>query len=602
MKVRQWLVLLFVMSLLARIAIRDGYYDFTFEPDSPACIKEVDVFYTFFDGILNCEIRIQPMTVVPTYFDGPFIVYALVARSLEAVPCCGFLKSRRARIIFAMRNTNIVLIALTVVFVFMSMHTVGAPVNLSGFVCLFYLVTNSQSVFVDHIRIDHFIAFSLSMQLFFALRILKEGGTHSRDWFLLGSASALILSTKITSLQYLVVPGMAVVLSPNSSDKWKKLVSGFVLVLAVVFFRWIGYWDKAPGVLEEIVQQGERWASYWSRKPYFYYHLAGFYQSTIVGLVSRELGEKVQGFWLGMVTAGFTATFLGITTLAGIMTLFKFRQNRMNWLFYASFAAISLVGIWSPKVIRYGICFPVLYSLGLAIFVSGLEGGRLRRAVIPAIYVGLFLILVFNLVNLENKVAYVKNASLSIQETRIKPRLWLLENSIAGDRLCYFKPHVAANPPVFDLQLDFSPDFLKAPYTSPKSCIEFLPPTRQEITNGTEFLMLENEHFKAHQKDLFIGAAITDRSWQEAFQQGPPITNETEGVKRTLEKLWLVDEKDEESHRAYKDYILQLPVEYRLYAWQWFYEYLPRYFKEVRFGASAPNYGIFWVKIYKIDT
>ncbi|HEY9709747.1 MAG TPA: hypothetical protein V6D48_16190, partial [Oculatellaceae cyanobacterium] len=507
------------------------------EADSESTIN---ISLSFFKALKHRNIQfLTAPDSYPPYFDAQFLIYSIGALLLGFIKDLHilnleFLPTDQSLMIFTIRYTNVLMIILSCLFLFKILKSINYSNWISLIISLIFIF-NPQTVEIDLMRIDHVILLSFMIVSYSTFAIINNPNLN-RLSVTLGSSLAFLLNTKMNAFMFAYIPITTLAfLFFKKRYRIKNLcffIVSFLGTYLLLLFRYLINFDSLITVLKNRSADLMLWYPLMSKEPYFYYN------------------------WDYFIKYGtfFILLFL-LTLLTVLISLYK-RFSIAEFIILTSLIVFSGLGIVSPKLDRWGIHFIPLY---LWIINTGVDFWRYKFKKITDIKVlRAFLYLLITLVLLQPTLLLIENHGLILQTieqrtisrkvTREEPREWFIKNAPPGTRVACYKIHSWANPPIFDLPLDFSSDILNYPYLKLEEIAVFMPPTQQQLQDSVDVVVLENLHRIDHIDTL----------------QEPNLTKNLE-------------------------------------AWKAFYKELDSNYKRIVFKSEYKNYGINEVIIYVIS-
>ena len=509
---RLFIGFIFLISAWAIIPLIDTYYLYTFESDSQSTIN---ISLSFVNALENRNIKLlAELAGYPPYFDAQFLIYAIVAlllRTLQHIHLLNleFLPTAQSLMIFTVRYTNALLNILSSIILFKSLQLIKFSNFISLLVGLIFIF-NSQIYEIDLMRIDYVILLLFLVVSYSSLALIKHPNLK-RLSVALGISFALLINTKMNALMFGYIPFFSIALLFISHRYSIKniclfLVS-FLVTLLLAFCRYIINFNTVISVLTDRTNELKLWYSAISKEPYFYYNWDYFLKYGHVFLV---------------------LILISITTL--IVFLYKYNKqfSIAGFLILSSLIVFSAIGMLSPKMDRWGIHFIPLYmwTITLAVTFWRYQLKNIRDAKVLKAFFYLMIVIVFlqpSLLLFKNHqliVQRIEQRPASIKITREEPRKWFIKNAPSGTRVACYKIHTWANPPIFDLPLDFSSNILDYPYLKSEDMAVFMPPTWDALEASVDVVLLENYHKVSH-IDSLTEANLTKQAdvWNAFYKE-----------------------------------------------------------------------------------
>jgi hypothetical protein len=506
-------LLLFIISFAIRLPLVDTLYQYSFEPDSEACIEETKSFYFFFKN--PCEENYpHTLTSYPNYSDGDFIVSALVANVVRPLCKSGIIKAPLADgdnslIIFSMRWSGVLFDAGAMILAFMTLVLVMGNSLLSFAICLLYYLLNPQTLHINLIRIDHYSLFAANLMMWAALSLFHSPA-RKRYYIWCGVAAGLVSATKINFPFYLLILiitfGFLVFRRKVTIRHFALFIFAFLLCFSFVYLRWLMYTENVLGTLKATFDNGEEWFNYWGNKNYFYYLWTQFY---------------TQGFSYSVL---FFLLFFYSSVVYSIVLCLK-QKSSLMCILCITFLIQSVSLMISPKVARYAIIMPLWVSLFVGIGLSTVIK-QFPKRIIHIAFTLLLLgpIATYSMKNYFVRINMAEERNVSVIETRIKPYEWIKEHIKKGSVIAIQHPRVS-NPPIFDLPLYFRFTYLQFPFLDKRALADFHPPSFQELRKHVHYLMISDKERDYHLQSLHDYRCDSPliESWQRFFDTLPQV-------------------------------------------------------------------------------
>ena len=529
--------LILLVSAWKIIPLIDTYYLYSFEADSQSTIN---ISLSFVNAIQNGNLRLLPeIAIYPPYFDAQFLIYAITSLLIRTAQKFHLLNLEFSHIeqgfmIFTIRYTNALFNILSSILLFKIVKLISLSNWLSSLITIIFIF-NYQLPEMDLMRVDHVIM-PLFLILSYATFALIKEPKSKRLSLTIGISLAFLINIKFNTLIFAYIPIATIALLIWQkryivSNLWLLLISFFATSL-ILIVRYLIYYRSLPSVLADRATELKLWYAVLYKVPYFYYNWDYFFKYGSIFLVL---------FIISTITIGFSL----------------FRQFSVaGFVILTTLIIFSALGIVSPKLDRWGIHFIPVYlwiiAMGATFWRWKLKSLPDAKLLKPFYYLMLAIALLQpSLLLFENHQLIVQKAeqrAVSIKITRDEPRKWFMKNAPPGTRVAYYSPHSWANPPIFDLPLDFSSKILEYPYLETEEMASFMPPTLNQLEASVDVVMLESFHKSSHVS--------------------------------SLEEVNLLQQAE---------------------AWNTFYNELDSKYKRIDFKSEYENYGINEVSIYVIS-
>ncbi len=477
--------ILFAISVSVHVPLVDKTYPYTFEPDAEPCVEVTRSFYYFFQHPVR-ENFPQTLTAYPNYSDGDFIVSALFANVVAKLCKWGIIKtplsdSDYSLIIFSMRWAGVLFDALAVLLTFFILKLLTRNNLLAFGICLFYYLLTPRVLRIDLIRIDHYSLFAANLTMYAAMAMYYMPG-KKRYYLLSGIGAGLVSATKINFPFYLLI---LVIIFCYLLYRKKVTVIGFVIIagafaatFAFMYQRWLMYPENIYQTIVKTLTVGEEWVGYWGNKNYFFYMGPQFYSH----------GPSLAITLLMII---FYASLAYCIVSAIVM------RSALKSILCITFLMQVVFLMFSPKVGRYG----VIISLWVCIFIA-LSFNAVISLVSRKTTVALLLLLlmvpgfIYAVGYLRLRVNTVSSYALTIQQNRVAPYNWILQNVKPGSRIAIQHPRYD-NPPVFDLPYKFTTRYLQFQYLYKDSMNSFHP-NLEGIKSRVNYIIVTDKETECH--------------------------------------------------------------------------------------------------------
>ena len=506
---RFFIGLIFIISAWKIIPLIDTYYLYSFEPDSEATIN---ISLSFVKAIENGDFRLLPkIGILPPYFDAQFLIYAIASFLIRTAQKLHLLNLEFSHIdqglmIFTIRHTNALFNILSSIILFKILKLISLS-NWLSFLITIIFVFNYQLPEMDLMRVDHVIMPLFLILSYATLALIKEPKSKYLN-LTIGISLAFLINIKFNTLIFAYIPIATIALliwqkRYSIPNIWVLLISFFATYL-ILIVRYLIYYRSLPSVLAERATLLKLWYAALHKVPYFYYNWDYFFKYESI----------------------FLMLFI-ISTITICFSLFR-RFSVAGFVIFTTLIIFSSLGIVSPKLDRWGIHFIPVYLWIIAMAATfwrcqlkSLPDAKLLK---PFYYLMLAIALLQpSLLLFENHQLIVQKAeqrAVSIKITRDQPRQWFIRNAPPGTRVAYYSPHSWANPPIFDLPLDFSSQILEYPYLKTEEMAAFMPPTLNQLEASVDVIMLENFH-KSGQFQGLEEANLTNQveAWRAFYNE-----------------------------------------------------------------------------------
>src|SRR5215813_15393503 len=507
---------MFLLAFVLLSTLWPPFFEVTFEADTD--IQRVRIFRDIFSGQTAIgDIRPPPDHV---YFDGHYIIYALASFVIK--PGAALLSRLRFSpiaagnvnelIIFTIYFVNTGLLALASAFLFHFVLKVTKSIVPAMLFALIFICSYQTITAFNLIRSDAFITSCLLILLCFSVSFAL-GRLRKHSYLIAGIFSALIVCTKVTALQFLLIPLLAFFIQRKNAV-FRNEMYKYALVLCVgtllLQFRYILY----PGYIltnaSLILKQMREWNALMSKTPIFYYNI-DIYQSEPL--------------------------FLVLTLLGVVINIFGPRKNKPSHILLGSFFFFSLLGLPAPKLSRWGYHIFLLaifllitahlymaekvrltrwrrlYSLGVLLLAAGLlfDGGR-------------------NFLTTKRDLANRYNHELRVQ---VAAASWLRNNIPAKEKICVLTASEWQMPPG---NFNYVNEGFFIDYMKPDAIANYRLPGMSELPASCPTFILGDFHH------YFYGAILASHNphvdWNGYFamleKRFPPVVFESEDKKNWL--------------------------------------------------------------------
>ena len=324
---------MFLLAFVLLSTLWPPFFEATFEADT--FIERVRIFQDIFSGKTAIgDIQPPPSQV---YFDGHFIIYAFASfvikygaallSRLHFSPIAA--ENVNELIIFTIYFVNTGLLALACAFLFHFVLKVTKSIVPAMLFALVFICSYQTITAFNLIRSDAFITSCLLILLCFSVSFAL-GRSHKHSYLVAGIFSALLVCTKVTALQFLLVPLLAFFIQRKNAV-FRNEMYKFALVLCIgtllLQFRYILYPGYILSNATAILKEMREWSALMSKTPLFYYNI-DIYRSE--------------------------PFFLLLTLLGIVINIFGIRNNKPSTILLASFFFFSLLGLPAPKLPRWG--------------------------------------------------------------------------------------------------------------------------------------------------------------------------------------------------------------------------------------------------------
>ncbi len=451
-----------------------------FDPDLR--IDEILAYHGLFaDGSLRHLTPPAPNV----YFEGHSFIYGLGLHLYQAA--CGLLglkpPLREAAIATVGIVGSLAHVAATVVF-YATVRRLTQN-NVTAILLAAFFGLSPQILNIDLIRIDRLMILPLVVVMHVCILIARREATR-RDGILLGIAMAVLSATKISGAFFGVMPVLAaaIVLAQDRDVARAYLrrlaaasLTAGVPVLAILMVRHLLHWRQFPAGLAEGYAMQMKWTSVLPSTPRLYYNIDLF--------------------------AGYGTAFLLLVAAAVAVVAVRAiaeRDATALWLLVC-LALFSAAGVAVFKYDRGGYHLVPLYLFALAIMIRtamDLAGGRLhlprlRREAL----VGLFVLAV-PAVTLGRSYASQTHQALlrdiSVQQTRLASRDWILANFSAGERICMMTSSQWANPQLAGHGFQVTTAPLDIPYLDGAAMADYVAPRLDQLRAACDAVVLNDLH------------------------------------------------------------------------------------------------------------
>src|SRR5262245_16029371 len=518
---------MFLLAFILLSTLWPPFFEVTFEADTDT--QSVRIFQDIFSGKTAIDDIQPPPNHVYVYFDGHYIIYAFASfviihgaallSRLDFSPIAA--ENVNELIIFTIYfvNTGLLALACAVLFHFVLKVTksiVPAMLFALVFICSYQTITA-----FNLIRVDAFITSCLLILLCFSVSFAL-GRLHKHSYLVAGIFSALLVCTKVTALQFLLIPLLAFFIQRKNAV-FRNEMYKYALVLCIgtllLQFRYILYPGHILSNATAILKQMREWSALMSRTPIFYYNV-DIYQSE--------------------------PFFLALTLLGVVINIFGIRKNKLSPILLASFFFFSLLGLSTPKLSRWGyhifllaLFLLITAHLYMAEKVRLTRWRRLYSLSVLLLAAGLLFDGGKNFLTTKRGLANRYNQELRIQ---IAAASWLRNNIPAKEKICILT-HSDWQMPPGDFNYVNEGFFIE--YTNPEAVANYrLPDVSGLSASCPTFILGDFHHY-------FYGSILASHNphvdWNGYFamleKRFPPVVFESEDKKNWL-KIFRINSHD----------------------------------------------------------
>jgi hypothetical protein len=507
---------MFLLAFVLLSTLWPPFFEATFEADT--YIDRVQIFQDIFSGKTAID-NIQPPPD-HVYFDGPFIIYAFASFVIKhgAALLSGLNFSPIAAenvnelIIFTIYFVNTGLLALACAFLFHFVLKVTNSIAPAMLFALVFICSYQTITAFNLIRSDAFITSCLLILLCFSVSFAL-GRLHKHSYLVAGIFSALLVCTKVTAPQFLLIPLLAFFIQrKNTVIRNETYKYALVLCIGTLLlqFRYILYPGHILSNASSILTQMREWSALMSKTPLFYYNI-DIYQSE--------------------------PFFLALTLLGVVINTFGIRNNKLSPILLASFFFFSLLGLAAPKLPRWGYHIFLLalfllitahlyiaekvrltrwrrlYSLSVLLLTAGLlfEGGR-------------------NFLTTKRGLANRYNNELRVQ---IAAASWLRNNIPAKEKICILTTSNWQMPPG---DFNYVNEGFFIEYTNLDAVANYRLPDVSELPASCPTFILGDFHHYLY--GAILASHNPNVDWNGYFamleKRFPPVVFESEDKKNWL--------------------------------------------------------------------
>src|SRR5215475_12169200 len=507
---------MFLLAFVLLSTLWPPFFEATFEADTD--ILRVRIFQDIFSGKTAIgDIQPPPNHV---YFDGHYIIYALASFVIK--PGAALLSrlhfspiaagNVNELIIFTIYFVNTGLLALACAFLFHFVLKVTKSIVPAMLFALVFICSYQTITAFNLVRSDAFITSCLLILLCFSMS-LALGRLRKHSYLVAGIFSALLVCTKVTAIQFLLIPLLAFFIQRKNAV-FRNEMYKYALVLCIgtllLQFRYILYPGHILSNATAILKQMREWSALMSRTPLFYYNI-DIYQS--------------EHFFMVL-------TFLGV-----VINIFGIRKNKPSPILLASFFFFSLLGLSIPKLPRWGYH---IFLLALFLLITAhlyiAEKVRLTRwrwlysLSVLLLGAGLLFDGGKNFLATKRDLANRYNHEQTVQ---IAAASWLRNNIPAKEKICILMHSNWQMPPG---NFNYAYEGFFVEYANPDAVANYRLPDASELPVSCPIFILGNAHL-----DLF-GAMMASRNphvdWYGYFamleKRFPPVVFESEDKKNWL--------------------------------------------------------------------
>lgn len=501
-------LLLFFVAFFTKAPLLDKEYRYAFEADSDVMLYETHAFSQFINSpeIKNFP---RPMGAV-TYFDGPFIIYALHANLLafaSPLDASGTLQpGSDSLMIFSTRWTNLLASCFALIFAFLLLYKLSRRKWPSLLMTGFALLFADQFLDVDFMRIDHLLLLWCTAQLYLALLLIENPGNRN-SWIAFALTTALCAATKAYTVVAVAVPVLILVIyfTRNSSRAYllKTFLPVFLISLIVLFIRWLVY----PGHLEDFFQMiggfGKQWYASTSAAG-MYYHIDSFaiHASGLSGGDGFKGGPSLLQLIFSAPFASVSALYAITALLAWALLIFSAVKRREPALVILSavFIIYSTGLITGPKTGRFGILMPFFYAVSLLMLLYDDHTLLRKKFTATLLRICIFLYFVSLMIAWTADLRNTARRNQAFEKVRMQPAQWMNDHIRKHARIKTYTRDRLSYPPVFDQEYDFSTLPLNTVSgTLPDTALlRMPPPLRSELFSGCDLMLITNNQRDHH--------------------------------------------------------------------------------------------------------
>ncbi len=468
------------LGLAATLPFVDFDGALVFDPDLR--VDDILVYHAFFAGG-SPDVLTPPAPNV--YFEGHSFLYGLALHLYQAVaglfgltPPLREAAIATVGIVGALAHVGAALVVFAT-----ARRLTQNPVAALPITALFAL--SPQILNIDLIRIDRLMILPLVVVMHVSVLITRREAA-ARDGIVLGAAMALLTATKISGVLFGVMPVVAalLVLLRDKSSAWPRVrtvtlaaVAAAVPVLCLLMIRHLLHWRGfAAGVAEGYAMQ-MKWTSVLPSTPLLYYNIDLF--------------------------AGYGTVFLVLAALSVVVLAARACADRdatSLWLLIC-LAMFSAAGMAVFKYDRGGYHLVPLYLYALAVMIRtamDVSAGRIpmRRSRGEALAALAILALPLSALGrtYAAQTAEARLRDVSVRETRVASRDWILANFAPGERICMMTSSQWANPQLAGHGLQVTTAPLDIPYLDGAAMADYAPPHLYQLRAACDGLVLNDLH------------------------------------------------------------------------------------------------------------
>src|SRR6266540_440199 len=507
---------MFLLAFILLSALWPPFFEATFEADTD--IQRVRIFQDIFSGKTSIgDIQPPPNHV---YFEGHYIIYAFTSFVIK--PGAALLSrldfspvaagNVDELIIFTIYFVNTGLLALASAFLFHFVLRVTKSIVPAMLFTLVFICSYQTITAFNLIRSDAFITSCLLILLCFSVSFAL-GRLHKHSYLVAGIFSAMLVCTKVTAFQFLLIPLLAFFIQRKNAV-FRNEMYKYALVLCIGTFllqcRYILYPGyiliNAPAILKKM----REWNAMISKTPLFYYNI-NIYRS--------------EPFFLALSLIGIAVNIFGI------------RKNKPSHILLASFFFFSLLGLVTPKLPRWGYHI-FLLALFLLITAHQYMAEKFRLTRWRRLYSLSVLLLAAgllfdggkNFLSTKRDLAKRYNNELTVQ---IAAASWLRNNIPAKEKICILTDSNWQMPPG---DFNYVNEGFFIDYMKPDAMANYRLPDVSELPASCPTFILGDFHH------YFYGATLSSHNphvdWNGYFamleKRFPPVVFESEDKKNWL--------------------------------------------------------------------
>jgi hypothetical protein len=465
------------------------FNDHIFEPDTfLETIRHYQLFFLTLDPA-----SLPDLTSGVPYFDGPYIIYAMISGVIHALSGIGViwanLQTGAELRIFTLKYTNAVLHTIAIALMFLCAYRLSRSAIVSALAALAF-ASCRQIYLPDLARIDQFILPILMLSMYCSIAILQDG--PSRRWAVVaGCTMGAFLSCKINGSYVVAFPALAFLLRSPPLREYPRFAitaaTACAATLTFLMFRYAIHANEVIYNLKQKVWEQLKWAKIVGNGPTPYYNFDIFGSIRAYDTFPSDMQRDFEWIpWL-WVAAGIIVVLC--LPLSAIVT------RRKELLYFPILLVVfSLIGLFTFKYTRGGYHLVPMYILGsVHCFAVARDAGH--RGLTVAATGTLSLIALVPMVGFAQDIRSTAARFNSLRTSRFEARDWLAKHICRGARVCTFQAGGWGNPPLEGLSLSIVGSALDIPYRNKDDLARYEPPSLDVLIKQCDLVIL-NDYIK----------------------------------------------------------------------------------------------------------